>query len=416
MRADNGKRLWICTNREERVAMKITIKDFGPIKNYEVDLRKKFIVNYGLNNIGKSCAMNVIYLMVKNLFNIVSVFPSLMLSVKEFNNHSIFRDMQLNFDATFGKGNLSNKSSGKRLEIILESDSPRFYAEFGEKEGKLCLIKSEYDFHSSEEQKHTATLTFFSKCFGEHLSPYFIPASRLGLYQGFIRALGPTLAEISKIRGSLQNPYMPIPHLTAPVADYIVGLSRQSSAIIDASSQQKITQIAEDIEKELLNGSIRFDEQQQSFYYKPYNMASEIGVEHASSMVGELAPLVHIISNSLKFFVESLFYEEPEAHLHPGKQAILAEKLVCLLELGFKAMISTHSNYMFNKFNNLILSGRLSCDDYLPILMEPTAEGSVSRVMEMDELGVMDENFISTTEKLYDEREKIIAKLNGERE
>jgi len=77
-------------------------------------------------------------------------------------------------------------------------------------------------------------------------------------------------------------------------------------------------------------------------------------------------------------------------------------------------MISTHSNYMFNKFNNLILSGRLSCKDYLPVLMEPTPEGSISRIMEMDELGVLDENFISATEKLYDEREEIIEKLNGE--
>ena len=395
--------------------MKVVIKNFGPIKNYEVDLRKKLIVNYGPNNIGKSCAMNVVYLLIKNLFHIVSTFPSLMLSVEEFNNHPIFRDMQLNFNATFGRGNLSNKYSGKGLEIVLETDSPRFRAIFGEKEGELRLVEAAYDFHSPEEQKYIAALSFFSKCFGEHLSLYFIPASRLGLYQGFIRALGPTIAEITKVRGLLQNPYVTIPHLTAPVADYIAGLSRQSLAVIDPSSQQKIMQIAEDIEKDLLNGSIRFDEQQQSFFYKPHNLAGEIGVEYASSMVGELASLVHVIRNSLNFFAESLFYEEPEAHLHPEKQIILAEKLVCLLELGFKAMISTHSNYMFNKFNNLILGGRLPCNDYLPVLMEPTPEGSVSRVMEIDELGVLDENFISTTEKLYDEREEIIEKLNGER-
>jgi hypothetical protein len=44
--------------------------------------------------------------------------------------------------------------------------------------------------------------------------------------------------------------------------------------------------------------------------------------------------------------------------------------------------------------------------------MESTPQGSVSRVMEMDELGVLDENFVSTNEKLYDEREKIIDSLN----
>jgi len=395
--------------------MKVIIKNFGPIKNYEVDLGKKFIVNYGPNNIGKSCAMNVVYLMIKKLFHIVSVYPTLMLSVEEFNNHPVFKDMKEDFNATFGRRNLSNRYSGKRMEIVLSMDSPHFYASFGEKEGELCLIEAEYDFHSSEEEKYSAAISFLSKCFGKHLHPHFIPASRLGLYQGFIKALGPTLAEISKIRGLLQNPYMSIPHLTAPVSDYISLLSRQNPVVADSSYRQKIVKIAEDIEKELLDGSIRFDEQQQSFYYKPHNFTGEIGVEYASSMVGQLAPFVHIIRNSLKLSEGSLFYEEPEAHLHPEKQTILAEKLVCLLELGFNAMITTHSNYMFNKFNNLILNGRLPPVDYLPVLMELTPEGSVSRVMEMDELGVLDENFISATEKLYDEREDIIEKLNGER-
>ncbi|MCL1876381.1 MAG: AAA family ATPase [Synergistaceae bacterium] len=398
--------------------MKITIRDFGPIKNYEVDLNKKFIVNYGLNNIGKSCAMNVIYLLIRNLYRIVSSFPAIIFSVEEFNNHPIFRDMKLNFNATFGRGNLSNKYSGKQLEIVLESESPFFYVVFGEKEGELCLTEVKYDFPplTPEEQKISTALSLLPKCFGKHLVPHFIPASRLGLYQGFIRALAPTIAEISKIRGVLQNPYIPLPHLTVPVADYIATLLHPNPFAPTELFQQKIMKIAEDIEKELIDGDISFNEQQQSFYYKPHNVAGEIGVEYASSMVGELAPLVHIIRKLFTLPMESLFYEEPEAHLHPEKQAILAEKLVCLSELGISAMISTHSNYMFNKFNNFVLSGRLSCDDYLPILMEPTLEGSVSRVMEMDELGVLDENFISTTEKLYDEREEIIEKLNGGRE
>ena len=97
--------------------MKIMIKHFGPIKNYEVYLKKKLIVNYGLNNIGKSCAMNVVYLLIKNLRNIVSTFPSLMLSVEEFNNHPIFRDMKESFNITFGRGNLSNKYSEKHPSI-----------------------------------------------------------------------------------------------------------------------------------------------------------------------------------------------------------------------------------------------------------------------------------------------------------
>jgi hypothetical protein len=393
--------------------MKIIIKDFGPIKKYEADLSKKFIVNYGLNNIGKSCAMNVIYLMIKNLYRIVLASPALILSVEEFNNHNLFKEMKLHFKATFGYGNLSNKYSGKKLEIVLESNCPYFYAVFSENKSELCLVKAISDFLSVKELS-TALSSFFM-CFGGHLFPFFIPASRLGLYQGFIRALGPAIAEISRIRGSLPSPHMLIPNLTVPAADYIATLLRQDT-IGHSVFRQRIMQIAESIESEIIKGGIRFDEQQRSFHYKPNDLPGEIDVEYASSMVGELTPLVHIIRNFLDLPVQSLFYEEPEAHLHPEKQEILAEKLVCLLEQGLNAMISTHSDYIFNKFNNLLLSGRLSPDNYLPILMEPTHEGSVSRVMDIDELGVLDENFISTTEKLYNEREEIIEKLNGERE
>ena len=47
--------------------------------------------------------------------------------------------------------------------------------------------------------------------------------------------------------------------------------------------------------------------------------------------------------------------------------------------------------------------------------MEPTPEGSVSRIMEIDEMGVLDENFVPITEKLYEERQAIIDNLNGSR-
>lgn len=50
--------------------MKIKITDFGPIKEFEFDLSKKLIVTYGDNNIGKSYAMQVAYLLLKAFMNI----------------------------------------------------------------------------------------------------------------------------------------------------------------------------------------------------------------------------------------------------------------------------------------------------------------------------------------------------------
>ena len=47
--------------------MKITIENFGPIKQFHYDLTKDIIVTFGDNNIGKSYAMQVVYLLLKNL-------------------------------------------------------------------------------------------------------------------------------------------------------------------------------------------------------------------------------------------------------------------------------------------------------------------------------------------------------------
>ena len=46
--------------------MKITIRRFGPIAEFIYDLSKDLIVTYGDNNIGKSYAMQFVYLPLKS--------------------------------------------------------------------------------------------------------------------------------------------------------------------------------------------------------------------------------------------------------------------------------------------------------------------------------------------------------------
>ena len=55
-------------NVERAVSMKIKIVNFGPIKEFEFDFSKKLIATYGDNNIGKSYAMQVVYLLFKSFF------------------------------------------------------------------------------------------------------------------------------------------------------------------------------------------------------------------------------------------------------------------------------------------------------------------------------------------------------------
>lgn len=137
-----------------------------------------------------------------------------------------------------------------------------------------------------------------------------------------------------------------------------------------------------------------------------------------SSMVSEITPIVAF----LKFIIKKqdsegdkvkpvLFIEEPEAHLHPQNQIALMEVFAKLIQSGVKLVMSSHSNYIFNKLNNLVLGKKLDYNVYQPVILEEKQEGSVSKLVEIDELGAEDQNFVDVSEKLYYEREDIIQKF-----
>ena len=104
------------------------------------------------------------------------------------------------------------------------------------------------------------------------------------------------------------------------------------------------------------------------------------------------------------------------AHLHPNNQVKLMEIFTELTNAGITLVMSSHSNYVFNKLNNLVLSGKLDYHIYQPIYLEKGAEGSISKPMHIDECGADDDNFIDVSEALYNEREQIIQEHNEDTE
>jgi len=65
-----------------------------------------------------------------------------------------------------------------------------------------------------------------------------------------------------------------------------------------------------------------------------------------------------------------LIIEGPEAHLHPKVQIKLLEHFAALTELGVKVVLMSHSNYIFNKTSNLIISGGLESSKVATTLFE----------------------------------------------
>ncbi|QCY69071.1 hypothetical protein FHG64_06430 [Antarcticibacterium flavum] len=203
---------------------------------------------------------------------------------------------------------------------------------------------------------------------------YYLPASRSGLYQA-LSAFTPMIAELTQNRFFMQNKSIELPSLSEPLSDYFIDLS----TVDKKNSNKEFTEVINFLEKEILKGAVKYDEKTKRILYLPQNVNLELNLSEASSMVAELSPLVlyfkHILNykySSLnpqdRFFFDGyyqrrsaprgydiLFVEEPEAHLHPEIQVKLIDLFVQLTNQKLKIFITSHSNYMFNKLNNLLI-------------------------------------------------------------
>lgn len=460
--------------------MKITINNFGPIQEFTYDLSKDIIVTYGDNNIGKSYAMQIIYLLLKNLHDNFSfdnyIFKFFLIQkrfdisndkikslIEEFSTKDInYIDITDNINSVvlsiLAEGfiqsfkNSCNNTFGNLKGILEQNPTIRMcfgndyfltikLAEKNSLESNIYstpthLKKTTSKFHKSRKSNNhlyiyfsgdknatydvitnqvNKTLKLFSSIITAKIpNVYFLPASRSGIYSG-MSAFSSIIAELSKNKAILTKK-IELPGISEPISDYFLHLSN-----IKGKENSYFADIYNEIEKDILKGKVSFNKVRNTLVYTPQNINHEFEMTEVSSMVSEISPIVaffkYIVTyDNYRRPKESksksiLFIEEPEAHLHPKNQIKFIELFSKLQSYNIKLIISSHSNYIFNKLNNLLLSKNITPDTYSPILLLSENGSSISRFMKIDELGVDDENFLDVTQNLYNEREEIIETL-----
>ncbi len=181
---------------------------------------------------------------------------------------------------------------------------------------------------------------------------YYLPAARSGILQSH-RVMASSLME-----RAARSDNSRIPTLSAVVADFMKHLPLYEA---DRESNNELSTIANVLESELLAGKISAKpllSGYPEFFYQPHGTKKEIHLDRTSSMVSELAPLVLFLRGLIQPG-DTLIIEEPEAHLHPGAQADMAVILARLVRAGVRVIITTHSDWMLQEIGNLIRIGEL---------------------------------------------------------
>lgn len=114
---------------------------------------------------------------------------------------------------------------------------------------------------------------------------------------------------------------------------------------------------------EILEG--RVYKEDASYMYE--TRGDKIPISAAASSIRELAPLTMYLSN-INISTAAILMEEPEAHLHPLKQRMMGDVLSMMVSSKAIVQITTHSDYLLKRFNELIalynLKGKIPAVQY----------------------------------------------------
>lgn len=250
---------------------------------------------------------------------------------------------------------------------------------------------------------------------------YHFPAARSRILQGY-KALTASIVEHAPYGGIESNE---IPQVTGVVGDFI------SQIIMMEDLNGPFAAIANDMENELLGGKIELDTSVTSKHpeitYR-YN-GSTMPLHRGSSTVSEIAPLLlylkHIVRKN-----SFLIIEEPEAHLHPANQLVLAKYIVRLIRSGVNILITTHSVFLLEKLAKYMMAGNLTPkqrstdlgygrDDFLTqdevsayLFERQPSGGHRTRPVDRDEeYGISQEEFVRVSEALHNETIIINSKM-----
>ena len=186
---------------------------------------------------------------------------------------------------------------------------------------------------------------------------HYLPAARSGIIQSQRLVTSSLIARTTRLAIERAPE---IPTFSGVVADFMQQIVLYRSAD-PAGHDVALQGLADALEKETLAGQIgsrSLPGGYTDFAYRPLGTKQDIPLTRVSSMVSELAPVVLFLRGVVRVG-DTLVIEEPEAHLHPAAQTVMAVTLARLVRAGVRVIVTTHSDWMLKEIANLMREGVL---------------------------------------------------------
>ncbi len=255
-------------------------------------------------------------------------------------------------------------------------------------------------------------------------SLYYLPAARSGLLQAYRTITSSIIRSSSRIALS-KSKLVPLSLIVTEFLSNLIELPKYQRIRYNRNYIKNKRAIVKYLELELLHGRVSYQRSEESFSENiVFSQGDiELSISNASSMISELAPFILYLKYLLKKG-DTVIFEEPESHLHPEAQRILARAIVLLVNSGLRFIITTHSDYFINQLNNLIQAKQLSKDkiqeldleenmllkseDVSFILLKEANNGLIESVpIKITSEGFEEDTFTMVAESLYNENVKI---------
>jgi predicted ATPase len=183
---------------------------------------------------------------------------------------------------------------------------------------------------------------------------YYLPAARSSLMDTSRILAREVLSRSARVPTNGKDR---TPDLRGVVADFLANLVGMRWDEVVTTNMRLVAALEESI----VQGKIELEDApgpHSDVFYAPAS-GGRLPIRLAGSMVSELAPIALFLRH-LATPGDLLIIEEPEAHLHPESQLKFAATIGQIVRAGVRVLITTHSDLLLGRINNLIASHWLS--------------------------------------------------------